>query len=272
MDNKEEILVDAQDIINSIVNDYYTAGIKAEVLIDMLLTPVLTRILNDCKKVAGKWEFITKEFPVLKNENGDFRNYNADYLICNDERIYLIELKTNTSSEDKKQIARYLKLLKQCDGKSFNETLGQDFCKLLSHIYKTEIADIAHMQDGIKKILGNNNSDSINTDKAIEYLKRKAVTGSGKYLFQAGQIIDAKPDSWLDKTVGLIYIVPSRSSFENLLVKVAGEAKYEYNEKDIIVVGFKEDILPVLDKEAKKNKYMEMVYITINELFGDNNA
>lgn len=272
MDNKENILVDAQVIINSIVNDYYTAGIKAEVLIDMLLTPVLTRMLNDCKKVSGKWEFITKEFPIIDQDSKDFRNYNADYLICNAERVYLVELKTNSSSEGKKQIARYLKLLKRCDGKSFNETLGQDFCKLLSHIYKTEITGTVHMQDGIKNILGDSNSDCINTDKAIEYLKRKAVTGSGKYLFQAAQMIDAKPDSWLDKKVGLIYIVPSRSSFENILGKVAGQAKYEYNDKDIIVVGFKEDILPVLDEEAEEDKYLKMVSVILNKLFGDNNA
>ena len=63
--SKEEIILN--NIKDNVINDYYTAGIKTEVVIDTLITPVITELIGSQIKHNGKLHLITKEFPMLKN-------------------------------------------------------------------------------------------------------------------------------------------------------------------------------------------------------------
>ena len=78
-----------------IVNDYFTANIKSEVLIDTLLTPIIGDILTIIGQhigIKGKMQVLAKEFPMMKNGNideTDFRNCNADYLMSDENTVYL---------------------------------------------------------------------------------------------------------------------------------------------------------------------------------------
>ncbi|MCR5452251.1 MAG: hypothetical protein K6F00_06445, partial [Lachnospiraceae bacterium] len=52
------------------VHDYFTAGIKAEVILDMLLRPVLEKVLSQLLKGKDQGvHFITKEFPIPTKAN-----------------------------------------------------------------------------------------------------------------------------------------------------------------------------------------------------------
>lgn len=54
-----------------IIRDYYTPNIKAEVILDMILTPVIGEILtvigrsNTDLGINGKMRLLAKEFPML---------------------------------------------------------------------------------------------------------------------------------------------------------------------------------------------------------------
>ena len=66
-------------IEKNVIHDYYTAGIKTEVVIDTLITPVITELIKEMlessgdKSIAGDLVYITKEFPMIKHkEDGSY--------------------------------------------------------------------------------------------------------------------------------------------------------------------------------------------------------
>lgn len=95
-----------------ILSDYNTQGIKAEVIIDMLLSEFLPEIVASGLKAknvevgANGLILLMKEFPILKNGQTGMRNYKVDYLICDPEKktLYLTELKTSNDSYNERQI------------------------------------------------------------------------------------------------------------------------------------------------------------------------
>lgn len=80
-----------------VVNDYFTPNIKAEVILDMLLTPYVGQLLkNECGIDAV---FLTKEMSLeeaLKPSNDD-RGSKIDYIFWGED-VYLVELKTTSGS------------------------------------------------------------------------------------------------------------------------------------------------------------------------------
>ena len=94
------------DIRKWVVNDYFTPNIKAEVILDTLLTPYITEILTDQAKdiFSGELCFITKEMSVLESEESKkgsgYGNMGTkiDYVLGDEEAVYLVELKTTDSS------------------------------------------------------------------------------------------------------------------------------------------------------------------------------
>ena len=242
-----------KEIKKSFINDYWTAGYKAEVSFDTLLTPVIEQIMNqNIENKSGEIKYITKEFPILLrsftgNNSYGFGSVNVDYVLSDDQTVYFVELKTTMDSYNDTQNANYSDIYKT---DHMFKQWGDDFIRLLNHnsssgkgddtfqelfnnksssnnreILKKLFVDICKRSD-ISADSPNGNSDYYQK-KAIEYLKKRnadgKLSGSNKTLFQAGQILDycfsTKYELW-GKSIKIIYLAPSdkdSQSFINLL-------------------------------------------------------
>lgn len=232
-----------------IIKDYYTANFKSEVILDTILTPVIAEILTivgrQKKKTKGSVKLLAKEFPLLNNrkvEEGklNFRNCNVDYLMCDDDSVFFVELKTRQESYDNAQMENYLT---HCsDREIFAGSAGKNFVYLLNHVSKTgyshsiwaEKIKTMKVKDALKwlfEIIINyskdkgktaypetgweetNEKDGNHTERAIRYLKEEEAVSSKKYLFTAGQILDhMKENKMWEKKIELLYLVPEMSS------------------------------------------------------------
>ena len=248
-------------ITENVINDYYTAGIKTEVVIDTLITPVITNLIKEMLKgsdvIEGELEYITKEFPMIKKEvdfskDGKwyYSNNKADYLLKDDENIYLVELKTSIDSINVDQIAFYDNYIQRIN----RNTLLAEFMALFNSVSNTGMGDKkyrekmraylndnndSHEDISLKKLLSNTfGEDKINKKNAIGRLKENCDSSSKKYLIQATEIAKAIPDDMEDKSyikirkVKLIYIVPDKEAFlEDYENKISS---------DMIVCGLKD--------------------------------
>ena len=143
-------------ICDSVLNDYYSAGIKAEVVLDTMMTPVIADLLKEQISFFGEPVYITKEFP-LKTSAKDHRNRKADYVLMDNESIYLVELKTSMGSIDKEQLDSYGEKLGNYNYKG--KKLLDEFTELLKSIYgitDEENCDLVSVTDRIVKSLTDN--------------------------------------------------------------------------------------------------------------------
>ncbi|MCI8660402.1 MAG: hypothetical protein HFG54_09195 [Lachnospiraceae bacterium] len=146
--NKAEKL---NEIRKWVVNDYFTPNIKAEVILDTLLTPYVTEILkNQAKNIfSGELCFITKEMSILESEeseeNSDPKSEESekgsrygnmgtkiDYVLGDEKAVYLVELKTTNSSIKQEQARRYLR---NCHGKTFGEVFGNKLLRVMGESF-----------------------------------------------------------------------------------------------------------------------------------------
>ena len=136
-----------------VVKDYFTPNIKAEVVLDTLLTPYVAKIIeNQRERVFGRdgdfdgeLVFITKEMSVRESEeskNGPEygnRGIKIDYVLGDKKTIYLVELKTTGSGIDSEQAKRYLDNCRGEDGKT--KTFGTVFGNKLLSVMKEAFGD-----------------------------------------------------------------------------------------------------------------------------------
>lgn len=92
------------------VSDYFTPGVKAEVIIDMLISEFVEDLIGShyWGDMQGEHQvtLLMKEFPIQTNEENN-RNVKVDYLVSVDwEKLVLVELKTTDDSFDKNQLER----------------------------------------------------------------------------------------------------------------------------------------------------------------------
>lgn len=91
---------------NWTVSDYCTPGIKAEVILDMLISEFiedLVRYHYFGENKEYKVTLLTKEFPIRINEKNN-RNAKVDYLVSvGSEKLVLVELKSTNDSFSKPQ-------------------------------------------------------------------------------------------------------------------------------------------------------------------------
>lgn len=130
------MLIQADSLIVQIkkwvVNDYFTPNIKAEVILDTLLTPYITELIQTgCKEIKEELRFITKEMS-LGTEHKNNQGSKVDYILAGAQFVYLIELKTTNSSINDKQAQRYRRC---CED---NKTFGQVFGKKLLDIMEDQ--------------------------------------------------------------------------------------------------------------------------------------
>ncbi len=303
-----------------ITKDYYTANIKTEVILDMILTPVIDKILTVIGQknnlgINGEMRLLAKEFPMLKpnscaktdeeklqgakgstalkpnRENEyNYRNCNADYLMCDNESVYFVELKTTQKSLDRNQMINYRNYLAECENEKFSNVSGAAFIELLNHVSKT-----GHSRSSKNKPWGDTEKDDLkrlfeaiircpeyksygkdgekislekdwleknhHVEDAITYLKKTKAVSSKKYLLTAGQMLDNMKDGeWWDcKQIKLLYLMPKKPSDEEI------KEILEYKQKGtLIVVTFQEmmELAHVLCKEMEKQglkKYWKWV-------------
>lgn len=109
-----------------VVNDYKTPDVKAEVLIDMLISEFINDIFDSYPELPGEGQafFISKEFPIKNytdhtskgksnnskyyKESGDNRSASVDYLVGKGDILYLTELKTDSNSFSDDQLVRMI--------------------------------------------------------------------------------------------------------------------------------------------------------------------
>lgn len=234
-------------LYEEIIKDYYTANIKSEVIIDTILTPVIAEVLTvigrQNETINGKVRLLAKEFPILKNKNAEggkpnFQSCNADYLMCDHESVFFVELKTRQESYDDGQMKNYLA---HCsDGETFAESAGRNFVYLLNHVSRTgysqntwtEKMGTLKVKDALKwlfEIIINypdekgttayprtgweekDKRDGSYTQRAIHYLKEEGAVSSKKYLLTAGQMLDTMKDNALwEKKIKLLYLMPEK--------------------------------------------------------------
>ena len=106
------------------LNDFCTPNIKAEVIFDMLLSPFITDIVKEGMNSNGRFVLLAKEFPLKVYENN--KGPKVDYLLMDDSTndLYLVELKTDNNSFNKKQYSIYLETQKNSD-------IGENFCRII---------------------------------------------------------------------------------------------------------------------------------------------
>ena len=227
-------------ICDSVLNDYYSAGIKAEVVLDTMITPVIADLLKEQIAFTGKPVYITKEFP-LKTSAKDYRNRKADYVLMDNKSIYLVELKTSMGSIDKEQLDAYGEKLDNYNGKK----LLYEFTELLKSVFgitDEENCDLVSVTDRIVKSLTDSKtgfSDWVSSlsksdpqeeqrERTEQYIrtlmKNKKIKSSQKFLFQAAQIVtNSNPSDWESKDIKLIYMMPCES--KSKILKEFGEVR-----------------------------------------------
>ena len=106
------------------LNDFCTPNIKAEVIFDMLLSPFITDIVKEGMNSNGRFVLLAKEFPLKVYQNN--KGPKVDYLLMDDSTndLYLVELKTDNNSFNKKQYSIYLETQKNSD-------IGENFCRII---------------------------------------------------------------------------------------------------------------------------------------------
>ena len=79
-------------------SDYCTPGIKAEVILDMLISDFIGDLLQFHYNNEKKATLLLKEYPIKIYEENN-RNAKVDYLVCvEDAKLVLVELKTTNDS------------------------------------------------------------------------------------------------------------------------------------------------------------------------------
>ena len=103
------------DMVNKwTVNDYRTQKIKAEVIVDMLISDFVADIVS--YKIGVPTKLIAKEFPIerISQTESEHRYASVDYLLSDMKtNVYLTELKTTNDSFDGIQFLNMLGVCKR---------------------------------------------------------------------------------------------------------------------------------------------------------------
>lgn len=216
-----------------VVNDYFTPNIKAEVILDTLLTPYIGKILQEKLGSNTEPDFLAKEMSLrgVQDDEGQESNLGSkiDYVLADKQEntVYLVELKTTDSSINADQLSLYDSLVKETT--TFGDVLGKRLLNILSESFSLD--DLKgtgddRLKDAWKQIWMKM-SDYDPKDKnpvkgascaesAINLIKAKGWAWrsgqrSRKYLYTLGQLMDYLGDGnkhlW-NREVKIIYLLP----------------------------------------------------------------
>lgn len=247
-----------------VVNDYFTPNIKAEVILDTLLTPYIPQILKDQLDIDAV--FLTKEMSLRgvqdDEEQESNRGSKIDYVLADEQKniIYLVELKTTDSSVNDEQLLLYASLVNEPT--TFGAVLGKRLLNILMESFQLDDLEGAgddRLKDAWKKIWNKrkkydpkdqNPAESGSYEKrAMNLIKAKGWAWrsgqrSRKYLYTLGQLRDYLHNNsgkglW-NREVKLIYLLPrlpeNRAQFGGNILPVAFVPYFEEN-KDTSLAG-----------------------------------
>ena len=106
-----------------VVKDYFTPNIKAEVILDTLLSKYIHELVEGTTLVA-------KEMSIPRGDLFGSIGTKIDYVLAGD-KVYLIELKTTDSSDNDEQAGKYLEEC-QSQEKSFGDKIGRQLLSILN--------------------------------------------------------------------------------------------------------------------------------------------
>ena len=121
------------------VSDYCTPGIKAEVILDMLISDFIEELIqchySEPEHGTYSVTLLAKEFPIRTSDK-NLRNAKVDYLIdinsAEEEKLVLVELKSTNESFDIKQMKRMKDAAKE-DAKELIYFYNDIYDKLVNH-------------------------------------------------------------------------------------------------------------------------------------------
>ncbi len=213
----------AQSVKEWTVRDYYTPKIKAEVILDMLLSEEISELLRlvhkkeeiDLKEVT----FLAKEFPVTSYIDGVQCEGSVDYLAYagNEKKIFLVELKTTNGSFSWNQFKKYLWF---CGKKVYRKQPAEKGFFISSEKL------LAAFKDKYKPSY---------MDKVIENGSRKAVElkSTEKYIFQLAEICHALN---LDGKFKAIFEPAAEADYENNIQSIMKKIEETFDGHEIYVV------------------------------------
>lgn len=200
-----------KEIRKRVVNDYFTPNIKAEVILDMLLSKYIHELVADTVLVA-------KEMSIPIGDYFGSMGPKIDYVLAGD-KVYLIELKTTDSSDNDKQAGKYLD---ECQGKFFRDKLGRQLLSILNKktVFNLKLGEYERWTnetlrttfDLILQKYGVESQDGHCTEQAMALIREEKWTQSKKhrsrkYLYTLGQLVDYPEKLW-DKQMEVIYLTP----------------------------------------------------------------
>lgn len=196
-----------------IVNDYFTPNIKAEVILDTLLTPYIPQILKnqlDIDTVLLTKEMSLEEIPEDGQKPNDDRGSKIDYLL-EGECVYLVELKTSVGSIDIEQTKRYLNNCCDLAGspKTFGDVFGNKLLRIVHKKYKDIPCDPQEFEDSFQTVVGCTGKYA---EHAKHFLRAGGLASTHKYLYTVGQLMDnhsGEMQTLWKKTVYLVYLTPA---------------------------------------------------------------
>lgn len=270
-----------------VVNDYFTPNIKAEVILDTLLTPYVPQILrNECSIDAV---FLTKEMSLESvEENGgqpvNDRGSKIDYLLAGKEYVYLVELKTTAGSIESDQTKRYIKYC--CDEKYRPGTFGRVFGDKLLRILRKKYTfsgkgsvDGDWNRDHLPAVFDETVGKGTGKDHALRarcYLRRTNRASTYKYLYTAGQILDhcseasgpegvkQKLEELWNKEIRLIYITPDGESPHKDLLECRG---FYIHPDDTGSICLKRAVKELKAGCGREEPYVQMLKNVIMEIY-----
>lgn len=207
-------------ILNNTVQDYFTPNIRAEIILDMLLTDIIAPLVQYKLTSDSNIRFIAKEMslPLEASANYGNRGPKIDFVLEGEKNIYLVELKTSQGSQKDSQLDIYKGLIDQSDH-SFN-VLVEKLIDILSKGYNKPISTENKLDD-LKELLVSRiaNYGKIkygrsfvenaigDPNRLLPFMQDKNIHSTNKYFFTAAQILKARPD--FNKEMKLVYISPN---------------------------------------------------------------
>ena len=215
----------AKTIRECVVNDYFTPSIKAEVILDTLLTPYVAEIVNAQSEL--RMELVAKEMSVLDTEqtkqNSTYgkKGTKIDYILAGETFVYLVELKTTDGSIKEKQARRYLS---NCRSKTFGAVFGDKLLDILNQTFKNASPWTVETLHNTFHSVTEGYQGAAHAEQAKALLKGRKLDSTYKYLYTVGQILDYRSDGrdlealW-NKKLRLLYLAPDGDKWPSPLLE-----------------------------------------------------
>lgn len=167
------------EIIGSILHDYKIPKVQIERNVETILSIFIESIVKAVFKNKNDVKLISSEFPFKKQNN---QSTNADFLLQSNNVIYIVELKTSSSSYRLKQLIEYIEIKNKVEEKSAKfliEDLNiiQQASKkcdkyefLINEVNKNKSLDFSKVNKAEILYIGPENLRKKLNDKAIKFI------------------------------------------------------------------------------------------------------